>query len=112
MEPLYTSTAAFLTWVGGPAAAAHDITSSFQTAPSKTGQTASIQASQKQDGPFTPSCSYWHCVYKSCLGQAADVVSTHNSSAGKLITHINSFLSHIPFPQRESCTVDSKSIFI
>lgn len=40
------------------------------------------------------------------------MVSTHNRSGGKLIIHIKSFQSHIPFPQRESCTSDSKSIFI
>ena len=40
------------------------------------------------------------------------MVNTHNRSGGKLIIHINSFQSHIPFPQRRSCTFDSKSIFI
>lgn len=40
------------------------------------------------------------------------MVSTHNRSSGKLIIYTNSFQSQIPFPQKESCTFDSKFVFI
>lgn len=56
---------------GGLAAVAGDTASSFLTAPSIAGQTHSLQAAPHLDGPFTPSCSYWHCGYISSLGQAA-----------------------------------------
>lgn len=59
MEPLCTSVApSCLPDPRGLVAAADDAANSFWTAPSNAGQTASIQAAQKQDGPFTPSCSY------------------------------------------------------
>lgn len=39
------------------------------------------------------------------------MVSTHSKSEYKLIIYITNFQTHIHFPQRESCTFFSKSIF-
>lgn len=40
------------------------------------------------------------------------MVSTHNKSGGKSTEYMNSFQSRNILPQRDSCTFDSKHIFI